>query len=124
MQFAIMFTNSRSERVIRIINFKFTVSDKLEYVHQGCDYLAIANLLCKEHINELPRQPDPLRIIDGIYGSVCSILQQYKLDRGEARYSELQIHPNMKNMLAYVHGVLTSNLFSNLGRNIVDTRIV
>jgi hypothetical protein len=30
----------------------------------------------------------------------------------------------MKNMLSYVHGVLTSNLFTNLNRNIPDTRIV
>ena len=27
-------------------------------------------------------------------------------------------------MLAYIHGILTSHLFTNLGRNIADTRII
>lgn len=64
-----------------------------------------------------------MKIIEGIYAAACTILQQYRLDRGEAKYSELQVHPNMKHMLPYLHGVLTSSLFSNLGRNIADSRI-
>lgn len=46
-----MFTNSRSERVIRVINYRFLLSDKLDQVHQACDYLTLANLICKEHAN-------------------------------------------------------------------------
>lgn len=118
-----MFTNAHSERVIRVFNYKFLVSEKLDQVHQGCDSLALASLLCKEHANEITRQPDPIKIIDGLYTSICTILQQYRLDRGEAKYSELQLHPNMKNMLCYIHGVLTSNIFTNLGRNVPDTRL-
>jgi hypothetical protein len=106
-----------------LINFKYNVSDKLEQVHQGCDYLAVANLICKEHANDMPKQPDGLKVIENLYSAVSTLLLQYKLEKGEAKYSELQMHPNMKNALCYVHCVLTSNLFTNLGRNIPDTRI-
>ena len=64
--------------MIRIINYKFFVSDRLEQLHQGCDYLAVANVLAKNAANEVPRQPELAKIADSLQLAVAQLLQQYR----------------------------------------------
>jgi hypothetical protein len=39
-----MFTNQKGERIVRVINYRFYVTDKLEMIHAGADYLAFSNV--------------------------------------------------------------------------------
>lgn len=87
MQFAMMFTNTKSERIIRVINYKFMTSDRLEQIHQGCDYLAVASHICKEHANEIPNQPELQKVVEGMFGSIGLMLQHYRNETGNIKFS-------------------------------------
>lgn len=44
LQFAMMYTNGSGQRKIRIINYRYLLTDKLEQIHQAADYAAFANV--------------------------------------------------------------------------------
>ena len=44
LQFAMMYTNGNGQRKIRIINYRYHLTDKLEQIHQAADYAAFANV--------------------------------------------------------------------------------
>lgn len=39
-----MYTNGSGERRIRVINYKFDISSRLEVVYDSLDYLTLANV--------------------------------------------------------------------------------
>ena len=45
VQFALMYTTGSGQRRIRIINYKFEVSSRLEQVYDSVDYLTFANVI-------------------------------------------------------------------------------
>lgn len=61
MQFAIMFTTGDGDRVIRILNYRFYVTNKIQAVHEACDYLAVANILLRQSVHKMLRG-DPTKI--------------------------------------------------------------
>jgi len=46
LQFAMMYTNGRGERRIRVINYKYEVTNNLEKIYDSIDYLTTANVKC------------------------------------------------------------------------------
>lgn len=72
-----MFTNTHGERVVRVINHRLQVVDKLELVHQGADYLAIANILGKLAVNNLIKL-DSMKVAEEYLSSIIDMLVNYK----------------------------------------------
>lgn len=58
-----MFTNERGERRIRVINYKFDVSPKLEPVYDSLDYLTFANIMARIYSFKLFRY-DSVKVRD------------------------------------------------------------
>lgn len=77
VQFAMMFTNGQGERVIRVINYRLQVVEKLELVHQGADYLAVANIISKLTVNHLFKV-EPMKVLEECVSSVVEMLVHYK----------------------------------------------
>lgn len=40
-----MFTDGNGERRIRIINYRYLITNKISILHEACDYLAVSNVL-------------------------------------------------------------------------------
>jgi hypothetical protein len=51
------------------------------------------------------------------------MLIHYKNEKGEFKFSELQVHPHLKNVLAYLHSISVSILFTNLSKINSDRKI-
>lgn len=47
----------------------------------------------------------------------------YKNEKGEIKFAELQVHPHVKNALAYLHSIVSSCLFTNLAKVNSDRKI-
>ena len=117
-----MFTNIYGERVVRVINHRLQVVDKLELVHQGADYLAVANILAKLAVNNLIKG-DAVKVAEEYLASIVEMLAHYKNERGEIKFAELQVHPHMKSCLAYLHSVSACCLFTNLTKANADRKV-
>ena len=44
LQFAMMYTNGKGERRIRVINYRYLISQKLDNMYDSVDYLAFSNV--------------------------------------------------------------------------------
>ena len=80
-QFAFMFTNGHGERVIRVINYRLQVVDRLEQIHQGADYLAVANIIGKLAVNHLFKV-EPQKVLEELMSSMVEMLTHYKNEKG------------------------------------------
>ena len=47
LQYAMMFTTGDGERRVRILNYRYQITNKIEALHEACDYLALSNVLKK-----------------------------------------------------------------------------
>lgn len=105
-----------------MINYRLQAVDKLELIHQGADYLAVANIIGKLAVNHLIKV-DVLKVAEEFISSIVEMLIHYKNERGEIKFAELQIHPHMKSCLAYLHSIYSSCLFTNLTKVNADRKI-
>lgn len=42
-----MYTTGSGKRKIRVLNYRYTLSDKIDSIHSAADYLSFANVLEK-----------------------------------------------------------------------------
>lgn len=56
-----MFTTGDGDRVIRIINYRYQISNKIEQIHEACDYLAVANVILRQAAHKMLRG-DPTKV--------------------------------------------------------------
>ena len=58
-QFAAMYTTATGQRRIRVINFKFDVSNRPGSLYESIDYLSLANILLRNFSAKLIRGAEP-----------------------------------------------------------------
>jgi hypothetical protein len=56
-----LFINGDGEVIIRVMNYRFQISNKIEAIHEACDYLAVANILLRQSISKMMKG-DPLKV--------------------------------------------------------------
>ena len=68
-----MFTTETGERRIRVINYKFDVSSKLEQVWDSVDYLTFANMTSRNFVSRLVKA-DPVKVREEAVGWLGSLI--------------------------------------------------
>ena len=71
-----LFTTGNGLRKIRLINYKYGITAKVEVLHEACDYLAFCNVLCREHLNKLCLS-DPPKVREELMNRLMAILAEY-----------------------------------------------
>lgn len=121
-----MYTTPSGERRIRVINFKFEVSNRPGAIYESVDYLTLANIILKNYSCKLLRGADPVKIREDAIAFLGSIL-------GEARakytgtttsVGDLSVPPGMTWTLTYLSSALNSRLFLNWMKLSSDARLI
>lgn len=125
-QFAAMYTSGSGERRIRVINFKFEVSNRPGALYESIDYLTLSNVILRNYSSKLIRGADPSKTREDAIAYIGSIIGEAR-----ARYSgtttsvgDVSVPPGMAWSLAYLSSGLNSRLFLNWMKSSPDARIV
>lgn len=118
-----MYTTGDGERRIRVINYRYLVTNKLEVLYEAGDYLAFANVLCREYVSKLPSQ-EPIKVRDEFIGRLVVIVGEFAQESQlKMRSSQFLGHPNLSPAFAYIHTILNSRLFLNHLKLSADSRM-
>lgn len=126
-----MYTSGNGERRIRVINFRYLTSSKLENVYESVDYLAVANviiplskILSRIYSSKL-YNGDPSKVREEFLNKIANIIAEYKFKCSsiQPKYSELSAPPNLRLALPYIHTIINSKLFTNPLKLTNDYRI-
>ena len=118
-----LFTIGDGLRKIRLINYKYGITAKVEVLHEACDYLTFCNVLCREHLNKLSVS-DPPKVREDLMNRLMAILAEYCQ---HASYtlsnSQFYAHNNLSPAFAYLNSIMNSRLFVNWNKSSADFRM-
>jgi hypothetical protein len=118
-----IFTNGSGERVIRVLNYRYQISNKIEAIHCACDYLAVANIILRQTISKMMKG-DPLKVREELINKLVGIVTEYAQEVGSiSRNSAFMAHPNLIPAFAYIHSFINSKVFLNYLKQPTDYRV-
>lgn len=86
------------------------MTNKIEAIHEACDYLAIANVLLRQASPKIIKG-DPLKVRDDLINKLISIVVEYAQDGGNRmRASSFLAHPNLCLAFNYIHSFINSKI--------------
>jgi hypothetical protein len=121
-----MYTTGSGERRIRVINYKFDVTNRPAALYESIDYLTLANIVLRNYSAKLIRGGEPGKIREDAIAFIGNLIGEAR-----SRYSgttisvgDLSVPPGMAWTFAYLGSALNSRLFLNSVKMSPDERIM
>ena len=123
LQFAMLFTTGNGQRKIRLFNYKYNLTTKIEVIHEACDYLAFCNLLCRKYLAKLS-DSEPSSVKEEIMNRLIAIISEYCKETSSFTMSQSFLaHQNLCPTFAYLSSIINSRLLANCQKSTPDSRM-
>ena len=123
VQFAMLYTNVMGERLIRIINYTFPVTDNINQLYLFTDMEAITNILAKMYIPfQLKSTIKSAR--ERLVAHIVNIMYYYRVQvSSSSSPSQFVLPDSLKSFPLYLLCILKSNAFLQLADIKLDAKV-